>query len=502
MEATNRIIVNTAVQYARSAVYMALMLFTTRYILAALGHADYGIYAAIGSTVFMMGFITLSLASSTQRFLSVEHGKGCPAALRAIFANAFALHALIALAIALFMAACEPLFISYLRIPASRLAASVFVYFMVLLMVLLGFITAPVRALFIARENIVYVSVVEVADAVLKLLGALLLPYVTYDRLCLYGLLMLLVQVFNFLCYTLYAGLKYDECHLPRRGELRRDTMRRLTGFAVWNVYNVGSTVARTQGIALIISHFLGTLVNAAYGIALQVSNAVSFIALSILNSINPQLMKAEGAGDRTRMLRLAQKESKYSFLVLSLLLVPLIVEMPAVLRFWLGAAPEHTTMFCRLILVDYILDQLTIGLSSANQAIGRIRDYSLLTSTIRLLTLPAAAVLLALGHSPLTMMCCFVGINIVIGIIRVPYLTLTAGLRWADYLRDVLLRALIPLLSVTAAACLIASLADIPFRFVITEAASVCIGLPLIYALALTPAERQWIINRLRHAS
>ena len=75
------------------------------------------------------------------------------------------------------------------------------------------------------------------------------------------------------------------------------------------------------QGIAVVLNLFYGTIVNSAYGIAQHVIGAVQFISVSILNAMNPQIMKAEGANDRQRMLRLCEYESKYACLLLYSLL-------------------------------------------------------------------------------------------------------------------------------------------------------------------------------------
>lgn len=500
MEATNRIIVNTAVQYVRSAIYMVLMLLTTRYVLAALGHSDYGVYSVVAGTVIMMSFITLSLAASTQRFISVALGTGDKASLARIFSNAIILHAAIALAFALLMSALCPLFMSFLKLPVGRYSAATFVYFMVMLMLLLSIMTAPVRALFIARENIIYVSIVEVIDGVLKLLGVLALPLIPYDSLRIYALIMVFVAIFNLLAYAIFALRRYEECHFPRPQEYSYQEVRRLTSFAVWNVYAVGSTAMRTQGLAMVINHFLGTLINAAYGIAIQASNAVGFIVLSIVNSINPQLMKAEGAGERQQMLMLCTKESKYSFLILSLLLIPIIVEMPTALAFWLGAVPDYATMFCRLLLIDYIIDQLTIGISSANQATGHIRNYTLLTCTLRYLVPVAAWGCLTLGYSPLIVMIVNIVFTIIINIIRVPYLAHTAGLNAKTYIRETLLRSLPIVIGLTLVATLLSLLPPFPLRFLVTEVGSIIIGFALVLTFSINTEERAWIVARFKH--
>lgn len=499
MEATKRIILNTVVQYVRTFVSMLIMLVSTRILLRTLGNNDYGIYTVVGSVVFMIGFITVSLAGSTQRFLSVSHGKGDKQELRNIFANAFYLHLALALSIALIMWSLGPTLLGNLNIKADRQGAASFVYSMVLLMTLTTFITAPLRALFIARENIIYVSVVEVLDAAFKLVGTISLAYLPFDSLRVYSVIMMLITVFNLLAYGVYALLKYDECHIPRPSEVSKTYMKKLTGFAIWNVYAVGSGVVRTQGMAIIINRFLGILMNAAYGIAMQVYNALGFIALSILNAMNPQLMKAEGTGNRQRMLMLSTKESKYSFLVLVLLLVPLVFEMPGVLAFWLGDVPEHAAMFCQFILIAYIWDQTTIGLTSANQAIGRIRNYSLLTSTTRLLTLPLAWFCLREGLDVTYVMVSYLAIDVLIGFMRIPFLKVTGGLDVIEYTKDVYLRSLLPVVGVVAVSWTMTMMPDFKFRFVVTEAVTVSIGLVLVYCFALTRSEQDWLKQRIR---
>lgn len=498
MTGAKLIILNTVVQYVRTFVSMIIMLFSTRILLDSFGQSGYGLYSVVGSMVFMIGFITVSLASSTQRFLSFSHGKEDKVELREIFANAFCLHVLIALVIACVMYGLSGVFLSNLDVTDDQRSSAMFMYFMVLLMVLLTFITAPLRALYIARENILYVSVVEILDAFLKLGGAVMLGFISYDPLKVYSLVMFGVSVFNFLAYALYARIHYEECHVPSFREISKDRMKGLMGFAVWNVYAVGSGVARTQGLAIVINRFLGTLVNAAYGIALQVYNAVSFIALSILNSVNPQLMKAEGAGDRQRMLLLSTKESKYSFLVLVLLLTPLVFEMPMVLSFWLREVPEHAVMFCQFILIAYIWDQTTIGLTSANQAIGRIRNYSLLTSTIRLMVLPVAWFCLKSGLPPVSVMLSYVAIDVLIGFIRIPFLKATAGLDVWNYVKDVYVRCALPALSVVAVSWSVGHYLDFPFRFVFTEIVAVVVGIVMVYLVALDSSERAWIVSKL----
>lgn len=498
MQASNRIILNTLVQYVRSVLYMLLALVSTRLVMEALGHSAYGVYSVVGGVVSMLGFLTHSLATSTQRFLSYSHGLANKDELRIIFANAFSLHIGVALVVVLVIGALEPLCMGGLNIPVGMEDAAVFVYFMVLMMVLLAFVTAPVRALFIARENIVYVAVVEILDAVLKVVGAIALPYIPIEGLRVYALMLVGVALFNFACYFLYARMHYAECRQARHNDVSRQRLKSLCHFAVWNVYDMGATVIRIQGLAIIINRFLGTVANAAYGVAQQMSNAASFIVLSILNAINPQLMAAEGAGHRERMLQLCIMQSRYAFLTLALVLLPVVVEMEGVLSFWLGNAPEHAALFCRFILVIYVMDQLTIGLASANQATGQVKAYALCISSIRPVTLVAVWLCLWLGYEPKLAMWCYFFVELTIGVARIPFMKITAQLPVAKYLREVVVRNALPVGGALCVAWLFAHYVEMPLRFVATATASVGVGVALV-VFTLRREERMWLTERVQ---
>ena len=180
-----------------------------------------------------------------------------------------------------------------------------------------------------------------------------------------------------------------------------------------WSVYSTGCIVGRTQGIAILLNRFFGTVVNAAYGIAWQVSGQLNFLSSSIQNATKPQLVRAEGANDRKKMFRLAEITSKFSFLLLAFISIPAIMEMDDLLSIWLKEVPENTVVFCQFIVLTNLADQLTIGLAYANEAIGKIRNYSLVVNSIKLLSLPAAFLFLHYGAEVIAVMYCILGIEL-----------------------------------------------------------------------------------------
>ena len=75
------------------------------------------------------------------------------------------------------------------------------------------------------------------------------------------------------------------------------------------------------------------------------------------MNAMIPQIMKAEGAGNRERMLQLSAMMSKYSTSLMILSVFPILFELPSLLTLWLGSEPEHATMFCVFLIVAFLID-------------------------------------------------------------------------------------------------------------------------------------------------
>lgn len=496
MEPTKRIIVNTLAQYSKAVINIGLSLYSTRLILLALNISDFGIYSVIGGVVAMLGFITNSLVITTQRFISYYHGRGNHAYVCKIFNNSLLLHIVFGFIIAAILILLKGwLFSTVLNIPPTRIEIAGYVYYITIAILFVTIITAPFKALFIARENIVYVSVVEVCDGIIKLLFAIALTHVSADRLLVYAMMMCCIQVLNFLAFAVYGRMRFEECRITiRRQDISPDILGLLMGFACWTIYSMGTLTARNQGTAVIINHFVGTIANAAYGIAAQVNAAIIFVSSSIINAMNPQIMKAEGEGNRQRVLKLAGQESKYSTILLALAAIPILVELPNILSVWLKEVPEDTAMFCTFTLITCLIDQTTIGLNTVNRAQGKIGLYTVLMFTPKLLCLPIGWWLLQEGHSLASVMWTILIVEAITAFARLPYLKFSAGLNIMGFLRQSIL-PVVPLSIVLGAfswGC--TQVMHFPLRFIVTILLSALFGIVMVWLITLDGEERQYI--------
>ena len=496
MDNASRVVINTIAQYTRMVINICLTLYSTRLVLSALGVNDYGIYTLIAGTVSLLSFIVNAMVVTTQRYMSFFYGRGEREKLKEILCNSIFIHFLFGVIIATLIEVVGLfLFDGFFNIATERLSVAHSVYHGVTLMLVITFLSAPFRALLIAHENIVYISAIDVIDGVLKLLVAIFILNAEGDKLIIYTIFLCLIQIFNLLAFSLYDFLKYEECIMPQIRYIRLRYISEISSFAGWTIFSTGCVVGRTQGFSIILNKFFSVSVNAAFGIALQVNGAVHQLSSALMNAMNPQIVKSEGSGNRGKMIRLSEIESKLCFLLICFAAVPCIVEMPQLLSFWLKETPEHAVFFCRCVLVASIMDQLTIGLTTANQAIGDIKLYSLVVNPIKILSLVPIIISLYFGGSLLYCMFFYVFFEFLCAIARFALLRFTAKISIRGFIRRVFLPELIPFLSILFCSVFLRYIFNFQYSFIINIVLSIFIGCYVSYIFGLCSDEKN-IVN------
>jgi O-antigen/teichoic acid export membrane protein len=499
MNPSTRLVVNTIAQNVRTIINVVLSLYSTRIVMHALGLSDYGIYMLVAGIVTLLPYLVNALITTTQRHLSFAFGHNDVSEVKLIFANSYLLHWLFGGLLALLAISLVSFVFDYgfLNIEPVKVLESKYVYFLVLTAVFFTFITAPFRSLLIAHENIVYISIVDVLDGVLKLALVFCLFLVEEWRLPLYALIIAAIQLFNLLMLAGYGKLHYPECILmPNIKFFKKAVTKKIIGFATWTFYGTLCIYIRNQGFAVALNRFFGTVINAAYGVATQVFSSTMFLSEAIVNAVRPQVVMAEGSGNRQLMLDLALKACKYCFLISALCIIPLIFEVGPVLRFWLDNVPPYADVFCRILLLSVLCDQITIGLNIANTAIGKIRNFTILVFTTKALSVPVSYYLLVCGESVETAMLAFLVFELLSGIIRVPYLMHNGGMRFFCFIREVIAR-IIPSTMVMCAVCYASChLFSFDMRFLVTGLLNAVFGITAIFLFSATEQERNKIKN------
>lgn len=492
MRNSTRLLVNTAAQYIRTIINIVLSLYSTRIILQALGIGDYGIYTLIAGVVSMLAFMTNAMVTTTQRFLSYHQTKSTLETQQEIFGNSLLMHLIFSILVLILLEAVGLfLFNGFLNIIPERIPAAKIVYQCAIAMILCSFITAPYKALLISHENLVYISIVDVLDGILKVVVAFLLLAIDSDKLILYGYLMISIYILNLVAFMVYDIRNYKECVIPKLRNFNKEYLKAMSSFVGWQIYSTGCVIGRTQGTAIILNKFFGTVINAAFGIALQVSGAVNFISSALVTAINPQIVKAEGSGNRKKMFELAEVASKFSFLLLAMVIIPISFILPDILKIWLDKFPEGSVLFCKVILYTALIDQITYGLISANQAIGNIGPYALTINTIKILTVPCLWILLMLGIDLKIAIWSYAVIELICALSRLPFLRHSGGLNIEHFINNVFVKIIFPSAFIVFGYTLLHNLVNNFYVYMIGIVPITIIYLFIIYNFSLNLQEK-----------
>lgn len=388
--------------YIRMAIILVVALYTSRIVLNTLGIEDYGIYNVVGGVVAMFSFFNGTLSGATSRFLTFELGTSRVCKLKEVFRAALTIH--LALAVGIFFLGGT---VGYwfmenkLVIPESRMHAARIVYFFSVLTCMVAILQVPFNAAIIAHERMNVYAYVSIIEACTKLIVVYLLSYMNFDKLVLYAVLMFVVTGTIALSYGIYACRAFEECRLKlsRNGAF----LKPMLSYSGWDLYGNLSVMARGQGINVLQNMFFGPVINAASGVATQVQNAVAGFADNFLTAVRPQIVKNYASARFSEMQSLIMNASKYSFLMLFIISLPLILENRFVLTLWLKQVPAYAVVFCQLSLINNLVGILFRSIAFSIHATGKMRRISFINGTIFLLVIPVSYFLLRAGFSPVT---------------------------------------------------------------------------------------------------
>ena len=205
-ENNKRIAKNTLLLYFRMLLIMAVSLYTSRVVLATLGIEDFGIYNVIGGVVAMFAIISGTLSAAVSRFITVELGRNDFEQLKKVFSTSVTIHIFLAIVI-LFVAEIGGVWFIYNKmvIPYERLNAALWVFQCSILTFIVNLLSVPYNAAIVAHERMGAFAYVSIIEVFLKLLLVYLLVLFSFDKLIMYGFLLMLVAVIIRLIYGYYC---------------------------------------------------------------------------------------------------------------------------------------------------------------------------------------------------------------------------------------------------------------------------------------------------------
>ncbi|MDF7666420.1 hypothetical protein PT273_00900 [Orbaceae bacterium ESL0727] len=443
ISSNKRIIKNTLFLYIRMFLILAITLYTSRIILKALGIEDYGIYTVVAGFISLFTFLNNSMSSAVQRFFSFEIGRRNLNKLQQLFNCSLIIY----LGIAIIIFVCgETIGLWFLynkiSIPENRFLSAIWVYHLSICIVIVQTIQIPFNALIIAREQMHIYAFIGLLEVMLKLLIVYILLIVNMDKLKLYAILSLIITLFISISYISFCYVRFKESHFKRI--YNKVFINELITYSGWSLFGNIAAVAKGQGINVLLNIFFGALINAAYGITSQLQNAISLFMNNFLLAINPQIIKNYSIGEKEHFFLLINKGSRFSFIIMSILITPIIYNIDYVLYFWLKIVPTNTNIFVILSLICLLIESLSGSLMTGIQATGKIKTYQLVVGSLLFLNLPVSYVFLYLNYSANSVFIIAILLAIVALFFRLYFLKIETGFCISFFIKEVLSKIVI----------------------------------------------------------
>jgi len=508
MKASTRIILNTAASYGRSLFAIAVSLFSTRWILEALGQSDFGLFGVVGSLIVMITFLNGGLSVGVTRFYAYAIGEGqnesseaATDRLQRWFNTAFSIHLVLpAILVLIGWPIGEYVIEHWLTIPVERMEASLTVFRVSLFTAFMTVFSVPFVAMYTAHQKIVELSIFGIIRSCSVFVLAWCLLRVSSDRLVMYAYAMAAINVGIPLFQIARAMLHFSACRVRFDYMYNREYFKKLFSFVGWKMFSMTCVTMRAQGTPMLINLQFGPLVNAAYQVAFGLSTQASALSQSLTAAFRPAVTSAEGKGDREAMLEMALQACKFGALLVLIFAIPLMLEMENLLQIWLEAPPAYAAQICQWLLAMLIVERITAGQMMAVNAYGRIARYELIQGISFLTALPLMWGMFQLDFKPSCIGIALFCSALVYCSVRVIFAKFLLNFPVMPWIRQVVSPILLILVLVSTGGSAVAScLPEGVFRLMLTSLICAFFVLVLAWGALLDRSERMFVFNAIK---
>lgn len=469
-------------------VTMLVSLFTVRVVLRTLGVVDYGVYNIIGGVVTSIAFISDVLANASQRFFSVEIGRGDPVSLKKTFNLVFLVYCIAGL---LILVLAETIGLWFLNakmdIPVERMDAANWVYQFAIVSFLVSLISNPFQSMIIANEKMNIYAYMSILDVIIKLAIVYLLVVFSFDKLKLYAVFMFSVTLINRMIYVIISRHKFKETKFELVWD--KQGFKSIFGYSTWTLVGSFSFIVNTQGINILFNLFFGPIANAAYAIGNQVKTAVNSFAGSFFTATRPPIIKSYAQQNYKQTDKLFYFSSKIIFILLFVLIVPLFIEIGPILQLWLGEVTEYMPDFVRLMLIYALIVSMSEPITAIAQAAGQVKKYHGIVDIFTLISLPISYMIFKLGGNAYWGFIVSIVVFIVAHVLRLLILKSFYNILLEAYLKKLVLPILFSVVLITASMLGICKI--IGENVIIVLVISVILALAISWFVILEKEER-----------
>lgn len=499
MSAAKRIVHNTILLYIRQILVLALGLYTTRLTLQILGVEDFGVYAAVAGFTSLLSILTNTLSSGAQRFITIELGKGNFEKLNKVYITSVNIQLLLSLILIIMGETIGVWFVTtQMTLPEERMMTAFWIFQIALFNSVLSLVNTPSSAVIVAHEDLQIIAVISILESALRLLAVVSLFHISWDKLIIYAIVLMIVQCVKRFSFFEYCRRHYIETKYRLLWD--RDLFQDMLHISGWIGLTSIAISGFIQGVNVILNIFFGPVVNAAYSVSMQAYSGVRAFCSNFQLASNPQIVKLYSIGDYDNMQRLLFRVCKMSFFLIFTLSLPFVINSDSVILLWLGRVPEHSKNFLILLFIYAYIDVFAYPLDTAAHATGLIRNYCIILSIGVLSTLPIAYVAYLFGAVPEAIYWIAITVALICIFVRLIFLSFLLKISILLFIKEVLGRVVLTsFISVMLPITLYLFAGDgyesIILNFIITYFTVVII----VYYVGLNNQERFFVLNEIK---
>ena len=497
---------NIAATYGRSLFGIVCALITGGWTYIALGEVDFGLYGVVGGLTSFVGFFNGILAGSISRFYAYSVGEAQTSVDDGLkkcqiwFNTAVTIHTVVPVILLIIgypigVYAVE----HWLTIPPDRIQACIWIWRFACITCFVGMISVPFNAMYNAKQYIAELTIYSFCTTLVNLIFVAYMHYHPGNWFVTFALFQCLLGVLPQVIISVRAYMIFPECRFITQHMFSKEHLKQVFSFSTYQGIGVFCGVLKTQGMPILTNIYFGPAMNSAMGISSSIIGRTQSLAGSMTGVFIPAITNAYGAKDYGLMRKMALGLSKIGTMQILFFALPIMLELPEILKLWLKNPPEYTYGLCMLALACTCVDSVTRGQIIAIDASGKIKACYIFSSAISIFTLPLAWGWVALGGNVYGMQSILLFMIGLDTIVRVFSARIHAGMSAAYWIKF----CLIPLSIVTVITC---AVGYIPHLFMATGISRIGVTLifteiafwPLTWFVLLNQDERAFILRQI----
>lgn len=408
IEDSKKLTRNVFFVYSRIILTTIIGLISTRLAFNALGQSDYGLYNVVAGIISVLSIISTAMTTTTRRYLNFEMGKDS-GNINKIFNICRVINFIFAILLLLLAESLGMIYVyNYLKAGPSMFNSALIVFHISTITATLSIINVPFQSLMAAKEKFFEIALIDVSNHLVKLIGVGCLFLFSNNRLIIYALLMCGITILGLIAYSSFCKHNWPQAV---KYKLYKDKKiyKEIAKFNNYIFLGASAYIGRSQGSNLMINYFFGTIVNGAFSIAYMIENYAMMAIGNFTTAASPQITQKYSSGKIKESLQLASKINRLSILAMTSIVFIALLELPFLLKLWLGTVPIGSLVLCKWTLISALVRSLSEGIPPIVQASGKIKWFQIIGTCTQVMVLIIGWFFFKYGFPPQTIIICYV---------------------------------------------------------------------------------------------